>query len=167
MEVPSMHPGPSRDELLSLQSDHKSSHIWEGELLAQTLSVRRVDDMWDFLKGKVLHPRIVRRLQDTGFYKILEIGRLQLDWSLITTMIERWRPETHTFHLPIGEATITLQDVEVIYGLPVDGHPVALPQAMRELTGGQYLDMLQQLTGFRPQEETALVEASRLQLTTI
>nr|XP_018630505.1 serine/threonine-protein phosphatase 7 long form homolog [Nicotiana tomentosiformis] len=123
--------------------------------------------MWDFLKGKVLYPRVARRLQDTGFYRILEIGRLQLDWSLITALIERWRPEMHTFHLPIGEATITLQDVEVIYGLPVDGHPVALPQAMRELTCGQYLDMLQQLTGFRPQEETALAGASRLQLMTI
>nr|XP_033514283.1 protein MAIN-LIKE 1-like [Nicotiana tomentosiformis] len=38
---------------------------------------------------------------------------------------------------------------------------------MRELTSGQYLDMLQQLTRFRPQEETALAGASRLQLTTI
>ncbi|XP_070040120.1 serine/threonine-protein phosphatase 7 long form homolog [Nicotiana tomentosiformis] len=143
MEVPPMHPGPSSDELMSLQGDHRSSHIWEGKLLAQTLRVRRVDDMWDFLKGKVLHSRVVRRLQDTCFYRILEIRRLQLDWSLITALIERWRPETHTFHLPIGEATITLQDVEVIYGLPVNGHPVALPQAMRELICGQYLDMLQ------------------------
>ncbi|XP_075101751.1 serine/threonine-protein phosphatase 7 long form homolog [Nicotiana tabacum] len=136
MEVPPIHPGPSSDELLSLEGDHRSSHIWEGELLAQNLCVRRVGDMWDFLKGKVLHPYVVRRLQDTGFYRILEIRRLQLDWSLITALIERWRPETHTFHLHIGEATITLQDVEIIYGLPVDGHPVALPQAMRELTGG-------------------------------
>ncbi|XP_070032906.1 serine/threonine-protein phosphatase 7 long form homolog [Nicotiana tomentosiformis] len=141
--------------------------IWEGELLAQTLRVRRVDDMWDFLKGKVLHPCVVRRLQDTGFYRILEIGRLQLDWSLITALIERWQPETHIFYLTIGEATITLHDVEVIYGLPVDGHPVSLPHAMRELTGGHYLDMLQQLTSYRPQEETALAGASRLQLTTI
>ncbi|XP_070047362.1 serine/threonine-protein phosphatase 7 long form homolog [Nicotiana tomentosiformis] len=123
--------------------------------------------MWDFLKGKILHPRVVRCMQDTSFYMILEIGQLQLDWSLNTALIEQWRPETHTFHLPIGEATITLEDMEVIYGLSVDGHPVALPHAMRELTGGQYLDMLQQLTGFRPQEETALAGASRLQLTTI
>ncbi|XP_070034522.1 serine/threonine-protein phosphatase 7 long form homolog [Nicotiana tomentosiformis] len=38
---------------------------------------------------------------------------------------------------------------------------------MRELAGGEYLNMLQQLTGFRPQEETALAWASRLQLATI
>ncbi|XP_009767811.1 protein MAIN-LIKE 2-like [Nicotiana sylvestris] len=150
MEVPPIHPGPSSDELLSLQGDHRSVHIWEGELLAETLRFRRVDDTWDFLKRKVLHTYVVRCLQDTGFRRILEIERLQLDWSLVTALIERWRPETRTFHLLIGEATITLQDVKVIYGLPVSGHPVALPYAMREMIGVQYLDMLQQLTSFRP-----------------
>nr|XP_009601564.1 serine/threonine-protein phosphatase 7 long form homolog [Nicotiana tomentosiformis] len=123
--------------------------------------------MWDFMKDRDLHPRVVQLLRDTGFYMILEIGQLQLDWSLITALIERWRHETHTFHLPIGEAAITLQDVEVLYEMPVDGLPIALPQAMREMTRGQYLDMLQQLTGFRPQDETAYSGASRMSLTTI
>ncbi|XP_070045475.1 serine/threonine-protein phosphatase 7 long form homolog [Nicotiana tomentosiformis] len=167
MEVPPLHPGPASLELLLLQGDHKSSHIWEGQLLAQTFRARRVDDMWAFLKDRALHPRIVRRLQNMGFYRIVEIGRLQLNWSLITALIERWRPETHIFYLPIGEATIMLQDVEVMYGLLVDGHPVAMSHAMREQTGLQYLDMLQRLTGLQPPEETALVGASYLQLTTV
>ncbi|XP_070049698.1 serine/threonine-protein phosphatase 7 long form homolog [Nicotiana tomentosiformis] len=135
MEVPPLHPGPATLELLLLQGEHRSSYIWEGQLLAQTFRDRRVDDMWDFLKAHPLYPRIVRRLQDTGFYRIVEIGRLQLDWSLITALIERWRPETHTFHLSIGKATITLQDVEVLYGLPVDGHLVSLSNDIREYTG--------------------------------
>lgn len=49
----------------------------------------------------------------------------------------------HTFHLPIGEATITLQDVEVLYELPIDGHPVALPHAIREYTGLPYLEIVE------------------------
>ncbi|KAH0696708.1 hypothetical protein KY290_014094 [Solanum tuberosum] len=36
---------------------------------------------------------------------------MQYDHALVTTMIERWRPETYCFHLPFGEVTITLHDV--------------------------------------------------------
>ncbi|XP_070036409.1 protein MAIN-LIKE 1-like [Nicotiana tomentosiformis] len=102
-----------------------------------------------------------------GFYMIIEIGRLQFDWALITAMIERWRPETHTFHLPISEATITLEDMEVLFGLPVDGLPVAYPHALRDYRGLHYLHMLQRLTGFYPAEETTLSGATRLQLTPV
>ncbi|XP_075098661.1 serine/threonine-protein phosphatase 7 long form homolog [Nicotiana tabacum] len=108
MDVPPLHPGPFSDELLVLQADHRSAYVWEGELLNQTLRARRVDDLCDFMRGRDFHPRVVQRLRDTSFYRIFQIGQLQLDWSLITALIERWRPDTHTFHLSIGEATITL-----------------------------------------------------------
>ena len=58
------------------------------------------------------------------FYGVYQIGRIQMDVGLITALLERWRPETHTFHLSFGEATITLQDVSILTGLPVDGDPV-------------------------------------------
>ncbi|XP_019238173.1 PREDICTED: serine/threonine-protein phosphatase 7 long form homolog [Nicotiana attenuata] len=127
LDLPPVHPGPTSDQILVLQGDHRSAYVWEGHLVDQTLRARRPDDLWDFLRERAFHPRVVERLITTGFYRIFEIGRLQLDWSLITALIERWRPEMHTFHLPTREATIMLQDVQVLYGLRVDGLAVALP----------------------------------------
>ena len=55
------------------------------------------------------------------------VPSIQLDIALITAFVERWRPKTHTFHLAHGEMTITLQDVEVIMGLPIEGEVMVGP----------------------------------------
>ncbi|RYR21076.1 hypothetical protein Ahy_B03g066322 [Arachis hypogaea] len=44
--------------------------------------------------------------------------------ALLSALVERWRPETHTFHLPVGEVTVTLEDVSYILGLPINGEAV-------------------------------------------
>ena len=67
---------------------------------------------------------IVRLLGLEGLHLVPSI---QLDHALITTFVERWHLETHTFHLPNGEMTITLQDVEVIMGLPIEGKAMVGP----------------------------------------
>ncbi|KAJ3700723.1 hypothetical protein LUZ61_004428 [Rhynchospora tenuis] len=59
-----------------------------------------------------------------GLDHIARLGSMRIDWPLITALVERWRRETHTFHLPIGEMTPTLEDVCYLLGLPVDGEPI-------------------------------------------
>ncbi|KAL0379018.1 UNVERIFIED_CONTAM: Serine/threonine-protein phosphatase 7 long form [Sesamum radiatum] len=57
-----------------------------------------------------------------GFLGVLQCGHIEIDQHLITALVERWRPETHTFYFPIGEATVTLQDIAIIWALPLEGN---------------------------------------------
>ncbi|XP_040870861.1 protein MAIN-LIKE 1-like [Glycine max] len=41
--------------------------------------------------------------------------------GLISAFVERWHGETSTFHLPVGEFTITLDDVSLLLHLPITG----------------------------------------------
>jgi len=43
------------------------------------------------------------------------------DQGLISAFTERWHKETSSFHLPVGEVTITLDDVASFLHLPIIG----------------------------------------------
>nr|XP_029145192.1 serine/threonine-protein phosphatase 7 long form homolog [Arachis hypogaea] len=68
--------------------------------------------------------RVEEYLRVTGFYHASQIGVVQCQKALVNALIERWHPDTHTFHLPIGECAVTLEDMALILGLPTDGLPV-------------------------------------------
>ncbi|QHO11876.1 uncharacterized protein DS421_15g502090 [Arachis hypogaea] len=74
-----------------------------------------------------LHDRIIPYLERTGLYHLARLNAhwFWLDEPLVSAFIERWWPETHTFHMLFGECTITLQDVAYQLGLPVDGQPIS------------------------------------------
>nr|XP_017245626.1 PREDICTED: serine/threonine-protein phosphatase 7 long form homolog [Daucus carota subsp. sativus] len=117
--------GPRDPTLLHLQETHRSRAVWRaGGAPLQTF--RRRDANQSDMNMDV---RLIPIIQAAGVYGLARVSSLQLDWSLIRALVERWRPETHSFHLPIGECTITLQDVGVLIGLPIDGHPVMCPSS--------------------------------------
>ena len=87
-------------------------------------------------------------IEATGLTGLFKVPDMEVDHALITALVERWRPETHTFHLPHGEMGITLQDIEVMLGIPVDG--LLVPgrtdlkwnEVCRELLGHEPLPMI-------------------------
>ena len=57
-----------------------------------------------------------------------------MDNAALIALVDRWRPDTHIFHLPAGEMTVTLQDVTMLFGLRIDGRAVTVPSL--QLDGG-------------------------------
>ncbi|KAJ9189985.1 hypothetical protein P3X46_001224 [Hevea brasiliensis] len=87
---------------------------------------------------------IVPHLTESGFIGVSQMRFFVLDWHLISALIERWRPEMHTFILLIRECTITLEDIDIITRLPIDDHAV---------TGNYRLDwpsVCEEYLGIRP-----------------
>ncbi|QHO47767.1 uncharacterized protein DS421_1g00090 [Arachis hypogaea] len=95
---------------------------------------------------------IVSYLAEAGFGDTVPLKDFTFDNSLILALVERWRPETHTFHLPWGEVTITLQDVAYHLGLGAHGNPVG--RCLLDFGrwyGTETWAMVKQLLGARPQ----------------
>ena len=91
-------------------------------------------------------------MQDNRVIDIIKLLRLEglfrapsreIDHCLISALVERWRSETHTFHLPHGEMSITLQDVEIILGLPIDGEVL-----VGSTGGGNWITLCEESLGF-------------------
>ncbi|KAL9659495.1 hypothetical protein QQ045_024301 [Rhodiola kirilowii] len=117
-----IHPGPIDESVLNRQTTHRTEAIWKPELDTKNIA----NEPLKVHKGGTL--KLDVRIRDyvvaVGFYPWTQVASVRLDPTLLTAAIERWRPETHTFHLNDGEATITLQDVSLLTGLPVEGMPV-------------------------------------------
>jgi hypothetical protein len=70
--------------------------------------------------------------------RLVTDGLLIMDSAALTALVDRWHLETHMFHLPCDETTMTLQDVAMILGLPIDGTPVCrsvIPTEWRDSVG--------------------------------
>ncbi|KAM7469297.1 hypothetical protein LguiA_007480 [Lonicera macranthoides] len=106
-----MDPGPEDRRVLYLQEKHRSSAIWVGNDPG-LLDPRRSDTEFNRADGHhiILPARVKQISLREGFFGVYRVGHIQYDHVLISAMVERWRQETqtHTFHLPVGECSITL-----------------------------------------------------------
>ncbi|KAH1226076.1 Protein MAIN-LIKE 1 [Glycine max] len=57
----------------------------------------------------------------TGLSPLIGCSVVTGDPGLISAFVERWHNETSTLHLPVGQLTITLDDVSSLLHLPITG----------------------------------------------
>ena len=93
--------------------------------------------------------RVINIIKALGLEGLLWVLGREIEHGLITALVERWWPETHTFHMPHGEVSITLQDVEVLLGLPVDG------VAITGSTQKTWTEVCRDYLGFQPTNQEA------------
>ncbi|KAK5838109.1 hypothetical protein PVK06_006836 [Gossypium arboreum] len=95
-------------------------------------------DSYCVLRGRVnglRYPpdaRLMPYLELAGFGSATLTRTFDLRYDLISALVERWLPETHTIHLPCGECTVTLEDVALHFRLPIDGDTVTGVNAIVE-----------------------------------
>ncbi|KAD2394510.1 hypothetical protein E3N88_41487 [Mikania micrantha] len=118
--------GPLINDLLFLAGSHRSDYVFQrpDELRdGGLLRIRRGDEkLWGYLPQNPITENVLQYIRLAGFSGVIECEYRRLDSALISALVGRWRPETHTFHMPFGEVTVTLQDVTVLLGLRIDGN---------------------------------------------
>lgn len=100
-----------------------------------------------------LHPDVQALVDAAGFGQVIRIltvwnGDLPLIWALA----ERWHDTTNTFHLPLGEMTMTPSDLAALSGLRVGGEPIPFDNRIHTDQAAQ-----QWYLGFAPSIESKLV----------
>ncbi|KAH1215351.1 Protein MAIN-LIKE 1 [Glycine max] len=110
--------GPSDPSVLTVYADHVACSVWTGEErpeLKLSSHGRKVHSL-----GRPV-PAIEGLIAGTGLSPMIACSVDTDDRGLLSAFVERWHRETSSFHLPVGELTITLDDVSSLLHLPVIG----------------------------------------------
>jgi hypothetical protein len=62
--------------------------------------------MWDERYESFIH-----RVGFLSLARLVTHDQPLMDTASLTALVDRWRPETHMFHLSFGEITVMLQDI--------------------------------------------------------
>ncbi|KAL0428480.1 UNVERIFIED_CONTAM: protein MAIN-LIKE 2 [Sesamum latifolium] len=87
---------------------------------AQDRGALRCHEHTSKLDRWLLTEKQIELVKKAGFGYLRLIPAISLDNPLISALVERWRRETNTFHVTVGEMTVSLEDVAYLLGLPID-----------------------------------------------
>ncbi|KAL5173894.1 Uncharacterized protein HKD37_16G046336 [Glycine soja] len=110
--------GPQDTSVLLNYVYHVAASVWTGEERPKLKLVSHGRKVEKF--GKPV-PEIEGIVAATGLSSLITCSFDTGDRGLLSAFVERWHKETSSFHLPIGDVTITLDDVASLLHLPIVG----------------------------------------------
>ncbi|CAH9101982.1 unnamed protein product [Cuscuta europaea] len=101
-------PNPVDPSVLTLQATHRTEDVWRG----LDVQIDRCREHLHSLSHVQVDERVLAYVRAASFFGLHRlVATVPLDKALVIALLEHWRQETHTFHLPVGEVTVTLGDV--------------------------------------------------------
>ncbi|KAL5190863.1 Protein MAIN-LIKE 1 [Glycine soja] len=97
--------GPRDPSVLTSFAEHVAHAVWSGQMTLIRRPMLEIEGL----------------VATTGLSPLIDCSVITGDPGLISAFVERWHSETSTFHFPVGELTITLDDVSSILHLPITG----------------------------------------------
>ncbi|XP_028216531.1 protein MAIN-LIKE 1-like [Glycine soja] len=110
--------GPRDPLVLTEYADHVAGSVWSGQEhleLKLCSHGRKVHNL-----GRSI-PAIEDMVAGTGLSPLIACSIDIGDRGIISSFVERWHRETSSFHLPVGEVSITLDDIASLLHLPIVG----------------------------------------------
>ncbi|KAI8538093.1 hypothetical protein RHMOL_Rhmol09G0075100 [Rhododendron molle] len=157
-ELHSPDPRTTDGLIQRLQQQHRSREVWEADHTRPVDSKKvRVHSAKKGIRALPWpSPPVLELIRRAHLEGLCSLSFVSLDWGIITTLLERWRPETHTFHFRPGESTITLQDVEVLLDISVEGEPVSGNTNLKPY------ELCKRLLGEQPTEESEYINGMKV-----
>ncbi|KAK9743265.1 hypothetical protein RND81_03G227400 [Saponaria officinalis] len=115
--------GPEDPSVIPSFGGHIAYGLWLDPMLDRPVLVgyQRHNKLRELMGWRSIDDDMRTFLDDSGLRHLGGCMLAHIDMPLISAFVERWQPDTNTFHLPFGEMSILLHDVEKILRLPIHG----------------------------------------------
>ncbi|XP_028067632.1 protein MAIN-LIKE 1-like [Camellia sinensis] len=120
--------GPTDPSILKSFKSHVAAAIWNGAYERGPLKCHNHS-------SKIRSWPWWEQGNNATFVNIVEMSELAqfarctyrfVNKIVVSSFVERWQPETNTFHLTVREMTITLDNVTTILGFPIVGKSISV-----------------------------------------
>lgn len=144
---------------LKKYNDHNKVFFWlqdRGELKVVTHGKK-------LSEFAIEHDTIRDMVRNSGLAPLMSCSYRIADKGLLSAFAERWHSETSSFHLPVGEMTITLDDVSCLLHIPIVGAFFSEPVMDRDIAC-TYLEELLGVTLDDARKETSATRGAHVRL---